>query len=300
MTAPAVVPSGVLSLVGGAVARQRRAERRCLARLARAGYEEVVLPVLEYAEESVGDGYRFVDRGGRVIALRTDFTPLAARIMAPWLDPGRLVQICYAGEVVRPKPARLRELPELYQLGFERYGPADGGEEACALALELLTEVGVAPASCHVTVSVAAMAGRILAGLGGDGDNAVLWELLYARDLCGLVEALNLAGTARSCLEAALLGEPAGRWASHFGVAGEVARLERLCAAVAATGATASIDAVPTLAGGYYRGVVFSVWGRTTRAVVAAGGEYEVRCAQGAVPAAGACVLLGVALEEAC
>ncbi len=300
MNPPAVVPSGVLALVGGVVARQRQAERRCLERLARAGYEEVVLPVLEYAEEASGEGYRFVDRGGRVIALRTDFTPLAARVMAPWLSRERVVRICYAGEVVRPKPARLRELPELYQLGFECYGVAEGGEEACTLALELLAAAGIAPASCHVTVSVANLAQRLLARLGASGDDAELLEMIAARDLSGLSEALHLAGDARRFLEGALLGEPAASWGEFFQLGAELERLADLCARIEARGATASIDSAPALAGQYYRGLVFSVWGRRTRAVVAAGGEYEVRAGGDTVPAAGACVLLGVALEEAC
>lgn len=300
MNPPAVVPSGVLALVGGAVARQRRAERRCLERLAAEGYEEVVLPVLEYAEETAGEGYRFVDRAGRVIALRTDFTPLAARVMAPWLGGERPVRICYAGEVVRPKPARLRELPELYQLGFETYGVRRGGEEACALALALLREVGVAADACHVTLGTAEMAGEILASLGADPADPLLRELLHARDVCGLGEALGLDGATQRRLEAALLGEPPAAWAGAFGVAEEAARLARAAAAVTARGANASVDAAPALAGPYYRGMVFAVWGKRTRAVVAAGGEYEVRCAAGTIPAAGACLLLGVALEEAC
>lgn len=300
MNPPAVVPSGVLALVGGVVARQRQAERRCLELLAAAGYEEVVLPVLEYAEEAAGEGYRFVDRGGRVIALRTDFTPLAARVMAPWLNPDRPVRICYAGEVVRPKPARLRELPELYQLGFECYGVARGGEEACTLALELLAATGIEVATCHVTVSVADMAQRLLLRLGASEGNAELLEMVVARDLSGLRQALELTGEARRYLEGALLGEPAASWAEFFGFRAELERLSALCARIEGWGATASIDAAPALAGQYYSGLVFSVWGRRTRAVVAAGGEYEVRAGARAMRAAGACVLLGVALEEAC
>jgi hypothetical protein len=61
----------------------------------------------------------------------------------------------------------------------------------------------------------------------------------------------------------------------------------------------ASIDVAPRLAGDYYRGAVFAVWGARSLAVIAGGGDYEVATRDGVTPASGACVTLGVALEEA-
>lgn len=299
MNAPAI-PSGVLALMGGAVSRQREAERRCLDLLLAEGFQLVLLPVLEYEQEQPGAGYRFVDRSGQVVALRTDFTPLAARVLAPTLASAALpLEVCYAGEVVRPQPHRLRQLPELYQLGFERYGVAAGAASSLALTLRLAREAGVDVAACHVTASVAGLAERMLAGVLGKPPAEEVVELMRVRDLEGLSEATGAGGAALAALEAALFDGDGGDWADALGVRSELAALDGVLAAAAAAGVPASIEVAPRLAGDYYRGAVFSLWGRRTRAVIAGGGDYEVGLAGGAVPATGACLSLGITLEEA-
>ncbi len=298
MNAPAI-PAGVLALTGDAVRRQRAAEQRCLDLLAAEGFEEVLLPVLEYEQER-SDGYRFVDRSGHVAALRTDFTPLAARMLAPGLDARALpLAICYAGEVVRPRPHRLRQLPELYQLGFERYGVERGAAGSLALTVRLLAAIGVAPAACHLTASVAGLAERVLARLLGRAPEEALVELMRVRDLDRLRDLVPAARPLARMLEAAFSGGEPAAWADALGVRAELAVLDGVLAAAAAAGVPASIDVAPRLAGGYYRGAVFALWGPRSLAVVAAGGDYEVATAGGALPATGACVTLGVALEEA-
>ena len=299
MNAPAI-PSGVLALMGDAVRRQRAAEQSCLDVLIAEGFEPVLLPVLEYEQEGPGAGYRFVDRSGHVAALRTDFTPLAARMLAPTLDArGLPLSICYAGEVVRPRPHRLRQLPELYQLGFERYGVEAGAARSLELTLRLLAAIGIPPASCHRTPSVAGLAERILERLGRApaGEDPV--ELMRVRDVDLLCEVLGAGRGAAAALEAALLGGDLRDWPDELGVRDDVAPLAGLLETAAAAGVPASVDVAPRLAGTYYRGAVFSLWGARSLAVVAAGGDYEVACRSGAVPASGACLTLGVCLEEA-
>ncbi len=300
MTPRAPVPAGVLTLAGETLRRQRDAEGRCLDLLAREGYQPLHLPVLEYADGEPGPGYRFVDRGGHLVAVRTDFTPLAARVLAPRLAAGPLpLAVCYAGEVVRPRPARLRQLPELYQLGFERYGEGGGGAGALDLALRLLATAGVETAATRVTVSVAGMAEAALAQLLEQPPDEDLLELARVRDLDALADAVAAGAPARRALEALLLGEDAELWADFFGLRPALARLAPLFETARRAGADAALDVAPRLPGAYYRGALFSVWGRRTQAVVAGGGEYAVAAAGAEVPAAGACLALGVALEEA-
>ncbi len=300
MNAPSKVPAGVLAMVGETARRQREAENRCLDLLAAEGFQQVHLPVLEFAGDEPGSGYRFVDRAGHLIALRTDFTPLAARVLAPCLEPDAPpLHVCYAGEVIRPQPARLRRLPELYQLGFESYGVRDGATRALALTLELLRLTGVEPVACHLAAGVSGLAEKVLGRLCGGPPADELVELLRVADVDALGDALELSPGRRGALAAAVLGEPAAGWAGRLGVAGEVGRVEPLLAAARGAGLDASFELAPRLAGDYYRGVVFSLWGRHTRAVLAGGGEYVVTGVHGEVPAAGACLALGIALEEA-
>lgn len=294
------VPSGVLALAGEPVRRQREAENRCLDLLAREGFQQVVLPILEVAEEAGAAGYRFVDGAGRVLALRTDFTPLAARILARSISPERLpLKVCYAGEVVRPQPTQLRQLPELYQLGFESYGPNGGAVQAMEITLRLARAAGVNVASCHLSVGVAGLAERILAGLLGRPAGGDLVELARVHDVDALIEATGARGARAEALAAALLGEPVGAWADALGVAREAEAVVPLLEIAGRAGVPATVEVAPRLAAAYYRGAVFSLWGRRTRTVVAAGGEYEVEAAAGLIPAVGACLALGIALEEA-
>lgn len=300
MNAPGAVPSGVLALSGERLRRQREAERRCLDVLGAHGFEEVMLPVLEFADGLDGGGYRFVDRSGRLLALRTDFTPLAARVLAHDLAPSALpLHVAYSGEVVRPRAARLRQLPELYQLGFESYGVRGGGERALKLALELTRCAGVPVERVHVTVGRAGLAEKVLCQLLEEPADEGLVELLRARDIDALAEALGLSGHRLGALAAAAMCEPPEAWAEALGVAEDARGCAPLLDLARREGADATIDIAPRLAGAYYDGCVFSIWGRHTRAVLAGGGEYSVEAGGAAVPSAGACLSLGVTLEEA-
>ncbi len=86
------LPRGVQALLFDAADRRRRAEDGVVAVLRAAGLREVILPVLDYADPYAGvtaEGderlYRFLDREGQALALRADFTPMAARVIAPRL-----------------------------------------------------------------------------------------------------------------------------------------------------------------------------------------------------------------------
>ena len=301
MIAPAPVPVGVLSLSGAAARRQRDAEQRCLDLLLERGFELVYLPVLEYAAAGGTGGYRFVDPTGRVVAVRTDFTPLAARVLARRLHGAApSLKVCYAGEVVRPQPTRLRRLPELYQVGFERYGVDGGGEEALAQVLDVLAAVGVGQRSCVVTVSLAELPATLLSRVLRRAPTAAELELAQARDVDALRQCAGNERCGFEALAAALLGEPAECWAPVLEVEGELERLAPLHDAARLRGLDTAIDVAPRLAGAYYHGLAFTVWGRATRAVLAAGGEYRVeRGTAASLPAAGASLTLGIVLEEA-
>lgn len=297
MNAPSPVPSGVLALVGDQARRQRETEQRLLDHLMGRGFQLVHLPILEYAHPESAEGYRFVDQAGRLVGLRTDFTPLAARLLAPCLGAGPLC-VCYSGEVIRPRPVRLRQLPELYQLGFETYGLAEGGEDALDLTLELLALAGVPAADSLVSISLAGLGERVVRRVTGRPPLPELVELLRARDADAFLDLAPVSAAAARALRAALLGLPAQAWAEELGVAVEVARVARVRERLEAGGLASVLDLAPRLPGSYYDGLEFAVWGRATQSVLAGGGEYEVDVNGGTRKAAGGCLYLGVTLEE--
>ena len=103
------LPRGVQALLFEAAERRRTAEESVVATLRAAGLREVILPVLDYADPYAGvtaEGderlYRFLDRDGQTLSLRADFTPMAARVIAPRLGPDfGTASLFYRGDVVR-------------------------------------------------------------------------------------------------------------------------------------------------------------------------------------------------------
>lgn len=97
------------------------------------GYQYVIPPMLEYMESLItGTGYdldlatfKVVDQlTGRLMGVRADMTPQAARIDAHMLNHQGVSRLCYAGTVLRTKPDGLARTREPLQLGAELFGHA--------------------------------------------------------------------------------------------------------------------------------------------------------------------------------
>jgi ATP phosphoribosyltransferase regulatory subunit len=89
---------------------------------------------------------RFVDRDGRLVALRADFTSAIARVVATRLASAPLpLRLCYAGKVYRQEPEGGGRRRELFQLGAELIGDAEPAAdvEVIRLAIALLRALGV-------------------------------------------------------------------------------------------------------------------------------------------------------------
>ena len=195
------LPLGVNAAFFEEAKRVRRLEARLTERLEGAGYDEVLLPILDYYEpyqELLGERllrgnqadqlYRFVDRDGQLLALRYDFTPMLARLAAPqigsWTLPARLF---YRGDVVRyqePRPGRLRESA---QLGVEILDApdAENEQEALELFVELLlssTRTDEATAADRPVEIVLGVAGALDALVTASSDPAATVEALARRD----------------------------------------------------------------------------------------------------------------------
>lgn len=153
MRVSAALPTGVAALLFESARRRRDAEERLVARLRDADYSEVILPILDYLEPydalltpaSRGELYRFIDRDGDLLALRADFTPMLARLLAPRLASLSLpLRLYYRGDVIRYQEERAGRAREFYQLGAELLGlPGETAErEVLRLFLELATGAG--------------------------------------------------------------------------------------------------------------------------------------------------------------
>ncbi len=159
-------PTGVRPLLIEETARRRRIEARFVQVLERAGFAEVVLPIIDYAEPyaplQAGDtsrqSYRFVDREGELVAIRSDFTPMVARALAPAISAADLpLRVYYRGDVIRCDASRLGANREMFQIGAEIVGDAsiDADIEILRLAADLVREFGVQPSVIYTDVAAA-------------------------------------------------------------------------------------------------------------------------------------------------
>lgn len=138
------LPLGVRDHLGQEALARRRLEARVGAVFRAWGYNDVILPMFEYADtlelpikaESSARLYRFFDLEGRTLVLRPDMTTSVARVVGTRLTgvegPHRL---CYAGSVFRHEESSgIGYQQEFRQLGIELVGAGTPEADAEVLA----------------------------------------------------------------------------------------------------------------------------------------------------------------------
>ena len=140
-------------------AQARRVEdlRRAMLDRARGyGFELVIPPLLEHIDSLLtGTGgeldlktFKLVDQlSGRMLGLRADTTPQAARIDAHLLNREGITRLCYCGPVLHTRPAGLSATREPLQFGAEIFGHPglEADLEAAELALDCLQAARAEP-----------------------------------------------------------------------------------------------------------------------------------------------------------
>jgi len=137
-------PTGARPLLIEETARRRRIESRFVELLESAGFAEVILPIIDFAEpyagitgrEAAKQSYRFTDREGELVSIRSDFTPMVARALAPALRDADLpLRVFYRGDVIRCSASRLGANREMFQIGAEIIGDASADADVAMLRL---------------------------------------------------------------------------------------------------------------------------------------------------------------------
>lgn len=189
MKISAALPTGVTALLFDAARRRRELEARLAGRLQESGYSEVILPIVDYLEpyepfltaKSRRELYRLVDRDGEPLALRADFTPMLARLLAPRLPALELpLRLFYRGDVVRYQEERAGRQREFYQLGAELLGLDEPAADSEILRLFLAVLAAGEARPVQVVLSFAGALDRLL--LEAEGDRAALATATHRRD----------------------------------------------------------------------------------------------------------------------
>ncbi|MDQ7051431.1 MAG: ATP phosphoribosyltransferase regulatory subunit [candidate division KSB1 bacterium] len=160
------LPPGVKDFLFEEARRRRQVERLLTGLLEQRGYQEIITPTFEYGEvflaasreEELKNGlpekmYRFLDRNGQFLALRSDFTAQIARIAATRLqgmEPP--IHIYYSGKVFRAEAQHAGKSREKWQVGFEILG--DGGFEADTRAICTILDAFAALSLRQVRIAI--------------------------------------------------------------------------------------------------------------------------------------------------
>lgn len=292
MRISAALPTGVAALLFESARRRRDAEKTLVTLLREAGYAEVILPILDYMEPyerlltpaARGELYRFIDRDGELLALRADFTPMLARLLAPRLESLELpLRLFYRGDVIRYEEERAGRQREFYQVGAELLGvPGEAGErEALRLFLEAARAVGAG--ALQVVLGFAGALDRLLLAAGA-ADPVRLAAAVARRERS---EVRRSCGTLLEIVENGLPDRPedlgneaAGRLRGLLALRDEMAeRFPGVYLTVdLAEFAPHGLDPRLAAAGGerpYYDGLVFHAFAGAAAVPVGGGGRYD-------------------------
>lgn len=289
----AQVPPGSQDLLAADVRRRRRVQRVWFELAEAAGYSEVIPPTFEYEEVFTRAGtklaselIRFVDRDGRLVALRADFTSAIARMAATRLrDEPPPLRLSYAGKVYRQRPEGGGHARETFQLGAELLGSAgaDADVEVLRTVIALLRALNIG--EFQINLGDIRFVRPLLAGLDPDEAEA-LRTAIDRKDRAALAEGARRYGAPAAVARALVeLPELIGRGevllrarslASGPDAEAAIERLRAIDALLAEDERSHVVYDLGEIRGlGYYTGIQFEVFVGGAGRAVAFGGRYD-------------------------
>ncbi len=209
MTRTWMLPEGVEESLPAVAWRIEALRRALLDHYRGNGYELILPPLLEHLDTLLtGAGsdlesqtFKLTDpAGGRLLGLRADMTPQAARIATRHFADQPQVRLCYLGTVLRTRPDSLGGSRAPRQVGCEYFGEAglDADVEILRLMLETLQLANVR--EVHVDLGHVGIYRALSAKLGLDADDeTAVFDILQRKsqpDLRDFAAARRLAGDA--------------------------------------------------------------------------------------------------------
>jgi ATP phosphoribosyltransferase regulatory subunit len=279
-----LLPEGIEEVLPPAAWRLECARRELLDMFATWGYELVIPPFIEYLESLLtGTGndldlqtFKLTDQlTGRMMGVRADITPQAARIDAHPLKREAPSRLCYVGTVLRTRSDGFAASRSPLQVGAELFGHGgiESDIEILGLVLETLSRLAIE--DVHVDLGHVG----IFRGLAEEAG-------LDARQESDLFDALQRKATAEigEILDAGGAGEGQRRrlaaLADLNGGHEVMAALDNLCAIADAMqaragGASLYFDLAELRAYNYQTGMSFAVFVPGRGQEIARGGRYD-------------------------
>lgn len=154
------IPAGFRDVLYEEASTRRRLLTTLAEAFAERGYREVAPSPVEYLElysrghQSLRQrAFRFLDRDDNLLALRADFTPAVARIVAgPMAGERPPLRLWYAGSVFRKTGSQRGVFFEMSQVGAELIGESsvEADAELLALLVSHLDRLGVRDVRLHL------------------------------------------------------------------------------------------------------------------------------------------------------
>ncbi|GGN05978.1 ATP phosphoribosyltransferase regulatory subunit [Thermus composti] len=163
-----MIPEGTRFLLPPEARLKAELQKRLQDLFLRHGYEPVELPALEAfdpAHPLAERAFKLVDKTGEVLALRSEFTTLLAKLLRPHLGKG-VHRFQYAGALwLREADAELGRLREYTQVGLELIGATGplADAEVLELAFSALEALGLGGV---VEVGLPSLVGEVLRASG--------------------------------------------------------------------------------------------------------------------------------------
>jgi ATP phosphoribosyltransferase regulatory subunit len=258
------------------------------------GYQYVIPPMLEYMESLItGVGhdldlatFKVVDQlSGRLMGVRADMTPQAARIDAHLLNQPGITRLCYAGSVLRTNPDGLAQTREPLQIGAELYGHAGVASdiEMQRLMVKALQAIGIS--QLHIDFSHVNVFGSLIessqispqlaqelnSALQNKDQSAVasLSQGLTKETREALIELTTLNG------DQSILAKAAQVLPNNPAIQKSLADLTQASAALADMDVTVSFDLSELRGYHYHSGIVFAAYAQGYKGPLALGGRYD-------------------------
>lgn len=258
------------------------------------GYQYVIPPLLEYLESlTTGVGhdldlltFKVVDQlSGRLMGIRSDITPQAARIDAHLLNQQGVTRLCYAGSVLRTKPGGTVQTRQPIQLGAELFGHAgmESDLEIQRLLVDALRLAGVNRP--HLDFSHVAIFRSLVqrAGIAAELESE-MFAALQAKDASSLTElTVRLDAATRDALRALptlyggveVLHEAEQCLPQHAEIKLALQDLKRAAQGLSKLDAVVSYDLAELRGYHYHSGMVFAAYADGIAGALAQGGRYD-------------------------
>ncbi|MAA66060.1 MAG: ATP phosphoribosyltransferase regulatory subunit [Alteromonadaceae bacterium] len=293
-----LLPDGVEDILPPLAGQIESLRREIMDNYQRWGYQLVIPPLIEYLESLLtGTGndlalqtFKLTDQlTGRMMGVRADMTPQAARIDAHTLRQDGVTRLCYAGHVLHTRPQHMLTGRTPIQAGCELFGSAsaEADLEVIRLMLETMRIAGLP--RVHLDLAHVAIYQQLISAANLDRDTELaIFDAMRRKSVPELDELLGdyTAGTPAARLRelARLSGGPEVLAQARKVLAGAPEQaLKALDELTVASEAIA--EAYPEVSLGfdfcelrgynYHTGLVFGAYSPDHGQAVAQGGRYD-------------------------